>query len=99
MDAVHFEGDFTIAHAAALRQQLQEALAADSAPLALDLAEVAVIDSAGLQLLLATQRSLAAGGRPLHLLRTPPAVREALELFQLHPLLACATQTAEGADA
>ena len=100
--ALRIEGDFTVAAAATLRGQLLDAVGADSGPLTLDLAEVQVIDSAGLQLLLATQRSLAAGGRALRLQHVPAPVREALELFQLRPLLDSAAEpdpTAEGAAA
>lgn len=97
--ALRIEGDFTVAAAATLRNQLLDALAADSGTLTLDLAEVQVIDSAGLQLLLATQRSLAAGERALRLQHVPAPVREALDLFQLRPLLDSVAETAEGAAA
>ena len=85
--------ELTIAFAAASHQQLAEALAHDSGTLTLDLSGVSEFDSAGLQLLLATRRSLAAQGRTLRLVHASVAVRDALDVFGLQPLLAEPTAT------
>lgn len=64
----------TIPHAAALREQLQQAL--DTGTTVLELAAVAECDSAGLQLLLAAQHSARVAGQALVLAGASPAVAE-----------------------
>jgi anti-sigma B factor antagonist len=80
--------DLTIAHAAAWRQTLLQALAAHSGDLALDLSAVTDIDSAGLQLLLSTRRSLLERGDGLHIAASSAALDDALGHFGLADLLA-----------
>lgn len=80
--------ELTIAHAAATRETLLQALAACDGDLALDLAGVGEFDSSGVQLLLATRHSLRARGHALRLSAASPAVRDALARFGLDALLA-----------
>jgi anti-anti-sigma factor len=74
--------EMTIPFAAAVREQLVEALHR-AGPLTLDLSGVSDFDSSGVQLLLATHHSLAARGDALHLHEPSAAVREALAVFGL----------------
>jgi anti-anti-sigma factor len=75
--------DLTIAHAAACRDALVDALCATAGDLSLDLGGVSDIDSAGLQLLLATRRSVAERGATLHLAAVSGAAAVALAVFGL----------------
>ena len=85
--ALHPGPEMTIAHAAALREVLADAVTAAPADLALDLTAVHEFDSSGVQLLLATRRSLAERGHALHVVAASTAVRDALSLFGLQSLL------------
>ena len=76
--------ELTIAHAAAWRDTLVDALCASAGDLTLDLSGVTEVDSAGLQLLLATKRSVAERGAALWLARVPGPVDEALAVFGLN---------------
>jgi len=89
--AVPLGPELTIAFAATAHQALADAVQAGEGALVLDLGDVSDFDSAGVQLLLATRRSLAERGRPLHVAHASAAVRDALELFGLHALLPAAT--------
>ena len=79
--------ELTIAYAAASRDTLLQALAAQAAGLTLDLSGVTDFDSAGVQLLLATARSLKERGQPLHLAGASAAVEQGLAVFGLQALL------------
>lgn len=78
--------EMTIPFAAAVRQQLVDALHR-AGPLSLDMSGVSDFDSSGVQLLLSTRRSLAARGDALHLHAASAPVREALTIFGLGDLL------------
>jgi anti-anti-sigma factor len=78
--------EMTIPFAAAVREQLVEALHREG-PLTLDLAGVSDFDSSGVQLLLATRYSLLARGDALHVHAPSAAVREALAVFGLDATL------------
>ena len=92
-EALTLGPELTIAFAASERERLAEALRKPDTGLALDLATVTEFDSAGVQLLLATRRSLAAQGRTLRLAGAGAAVRDALDVFGLQPLLAAPVAT------
>ncbi|GCL63651.1 STAS domain-containing protein [Pseudaquabacterium pictum] len=79
--------EMTIAHAAAHRDTLADALAAASGDLQLDLSGVSDFDSSGVQLLLAARRSLRERGRALQVVAASAAVQDALQLFGLADLL------------
>jgi anti-anti-sigma factor len=82
--------ELTIPHAAAIRDRLLAAMAAqdaDEADFTLDLGPVGECDSSGVQLLLATRRSLRNRGGRLRLLDAGAAVRDALTTFGLTDLL------------
>ncbi len=79
--------EMTIAQAAGHRETLVDAVAAAPGDLQLDLAAVSDFDSSGVQLLLSARRSLAERGHALQIVAASPAVREALVLFGLGPLL------------
>lgn len=78
----------TIAHAAAHRETLVDAVQAAPADLQLDLAAVSDFDSSGVQLLLSARRSLAERGHTLQIVAASTAVQDALTLFGLADLLA-----------
>lgn len=78
-------GEWTIAQAAALHEQLRDALAAGQ--LHWDLGTVTECDSAGVQLLLAARRSAQAQGAPLVIDPASPAVRSSLQRYGLDHLL------------
>jgi anti-anti-sigma factor len=80
-------GALTIAHGAAQRELLLEAIRPPGAELVLDLSAVEAFDSAGVQLLLATRRSLAERGDALRIVAASPAVNDALAHFGLQHLL------------
>ena len=90
--------ELTIAHAAAWRDTLVDALCSRAGDLALDLSAVTDIDSAGVQLLLAMRRSINERGSALTLAGLSPAVADALAVFGLDHQLAAAG-LAEGAAA
>jgi anti-anti-sigma factor len=75
--------ELTIAHAAAWRDTLVDALCTSAGNLTLDLASVTDVDSAGLQLLLATKRSVTERGAVLALANVPGPVVQALAVFGL----------------
>jgi anti-anti-sigma factor len=84
--------ELTIPHAAAIRERLLAAMAAQDADdvttdFTLDLGPVGECDSSGVQLLLATRRSLRQRGGALRLLGAGAAVRDALTTFGLTDLL------------
>jgi anti-anti-sigma factor len=81
-------GELGIVDAAALREQLRQALALGPGDLALDLSDVQACDSAGVQLLLSLRRSLAERGDALQLLNPAEPVRHALATLGLLDLLA-----------
>ena len=85
---LHLGAEMTIAHAAAHRDSLVDALAAAPGGLQLDLSGVSDVDSSGVQLLLAARRSLAERGQPLQIVAASAAVQDALQLFGLAELLA-----------
>ena len=80
--------ELTIAHAAALREALVDAVLAAPADLQLDLASVSDFDSSGVQLLLSARRSLAERGHALQITAASTPVQDALALFGLADLLA-----------
>jgi anti-sigma B factor antagonist len=80
--------EMTIAHAAAHRETLIDAVLAAPADLQLDLSAVSDFDSSGVQLLLSARRSLAERGHALQIVAASPPVRDALALFGLADLLA-----------
>ncbi|MBK7614969.1 MAG: STAS domain-containing protein [Burkholderiales bacterium] len=80
-------GDLSIVDAAALREQLREALSNSTGDLTLNLAGVESCDSAGVQLLLSLRRSLAARGGALHIAQPAESVRQALASLGLQDLL------------
>jgi anti-sigma B factor antagonist len=86
--------ELTIAHAAAWRDVLVDALCTASGDLALDLSGVTDIDSAGLQLLLATRRSVNERGAALVLHGASAPVVDALAVFGLNRHLDAADTTA-----
>ncbi len=75
--------DLTIAYAALAREQLIDALSAETGDLLLDLSAVTEFDSSAIQLLLATERHLRAQGQALRLWRGSAAVNDALRTFGL----------------
>ncbi len=79
--------EMTIPFAAAVREQLIEALRGPGS-LTLDLSGVSDFDSSGLQLLLSVRRSLAERGDALALHAPSACVREAAAVFGLGPDLA-----------
>lgn len=80
--SIHVAGDLTIYQAAEARAALL-ALVGGARAVELDLADVGDIDGAGLQLLLATARTLSAGGGRLSLACASAAVAEAIGLLGL----------------
>jgi anti-sigma B factor antagonist len=80
--------EMTIAHAAAHRETLVDAVLAAPADLQLDLAAVSEFDSSGVQLLLSARRSLAERGHALQIVAASAPVQDALTLFGLADLLA-----------
>ena len=85
---LRIEGDMTVVHAAAQREQIL--LAVQSAPqgLEIDCAAIEGIDSAGIQLLLAARHSLQGRGAMLRLTQVPAAMNDALGVYGLHAVLA-----------
>lgn len=82
------QGALTVAHAAAQRELLLDAIRSPLCDLRLDLAAVEAFDSAGVQLLLATRRTLESRGGGLVLLAAAPVVCEVLQTYGLQALLA-----------
>lgn len=80
--------EMTVAHAAALRDRLLEAIGDGRSALTLDLSGVTDFDSAGVQLLLAARRTMTDRGGELRLGATAASVRDALRLFGLEPQFA-----------
>lgn len=73
--------ELTIYHAAALRAQFADALAAGQSRF--DLAQVTEFDSAGLQLLLAARRSAVQDGRAIEFANAPRVVLEVAATYAL----------------
>jgi anti-sigma B factor antagonist len=86
--------EMTIPFAAAVREQLAEALRSPGS-LTLDLSGVSDFDSSGVQLVLATRRTLAERGDALHLHAPNACVREAAAVFGLQPDLSPAAVPAQ----
>lgn len=84
---LHLGAEMTIAHAAAHRDTLADALAAAPGGLQLDLSGVSDFDSSGVQLLLSARRSLRERGQALQIVAASAAVQDALRLFGLADLL------------
>lgn len=79
-------GDFTLAHATAIKQVLTDALSQGDR-LEVDLLNVTKLDTAGVQLLVLLQREANARGITLRWLGYSLAVEEVLELLDLGHLL------------
>lgn len=79
--------DLTINHAAALREQLLDAIGAGTADLCLDLSAVTDFDSSAVQCLIAARHSLATRGARLCLVAAGVPVQDALHRFGLQDLL------------
>lgn len=79
--------DLTITYAAALREQLLDAIGAGAGDLRLDLSAVTDFDSSAVQCLIAAHHSLVAHGGQLHLTGASAPVRDALRRFGLQVLL------------
>ena len=79
------DGEFTIHHAAALKERLQAALA--EGVRCLDLGGVAECDSAGVQLLLACRATVRRVGHELTLAPVSEPVRDVLQRYGLLHLL------------
>jgi len=80
-----FSGEWTISQAAALHEQLRDALA--TGQLHWDLGSVTECDSAGVQLLLSARRSAQAQGAPLRIEPASAAVQASLQRYGLAHLL------------
>ena len=79
---LHVEGEMTIYHAAALKQDLLERLA--GAPeTEINLSRVTEMDTAGFQLLVLAKREAAREGRVLRLVAHSPATLEVMDLFNM----------------
>ena len=78
----HIDGELTIYHAAALRDQLLEVLD-DPRELELNLAGVTELDTAGAQLLMTMKKERAGHGRSLTLTNHSACVLDAFELLGL----------------
>lgn len=74
--------DLTIYHAAALKQQLLDAVRSNPA-LELDLSHVGEMDTAGFQLLVMAKREAQRLGRDLSMVAHSPAVREVIEFYNM----------------
>ena len=84
-DPIVLEGELTIHHAAALKPQLQAALA--EGVRCLDLGAVPECDSAGVQLLLACRASARQQGQTLTIAPVSEQVRDVLQRYGLLHLL------------
>jgi len=74
------DGEFDMAAAPALREQLESARAADVRGVVLDLSDVTFVDSSGLRELLRATSAFRADGKALVLAALQPAVARLLEL-------------------
>ncbi len=83
-DAVRLsiETDLTIYHAAALKQQLLDAVHANEL-LELDLSRVGEMDTAGFQLLVLAKKEAQRMGRRLSMVAHSPAVQEVIEFYNM----------------
>ena len=79
---IDIKGELSIFTAAALRQQLLDALDT-GADVEVDLSEVAEVDSAGMQLMVAAKREAALRNKSLRFCGHSPAVFEIVELCNL----------------
>ena len=89
-------GEFDLAAAAALREQLDAAKATADRGVVLDLAEVTFVDSAGLRELLRAHQALAAERKGLVLIGLQPAVIRLLELTGATDMLVTAPTLQRG---
>ena len=76
------EPDMTIYHAIELKQKLLDALL-QTELLEVDLSQVSEIDTSGIQLLMLTKRESQKQGKTLAIVAHSPAVREALDFYNL----------------
>lgn len=74
--------DLTIYNAGAVKEQFLDALHANQV-LELDLSQVAEIDTAGIQLLVLAKRESLRQKRSLRIVAHSPAVRDAIDFFDL----------------
>jgi anti-sigma B factor antagonist len=74
--------DLTIYHAAELKNELLEALAAGD-QLDLDLSRVEEMDTAGIQLLILTKQEATRQGKALRIVQHSPAVREVIDFYNM----------------
>jgi anti-anti-sigma factor len=83
---VGIRGEMTIYGAAALKESLFAALAAQTDGCILDLADVSELDTTGLQILLMAERACTARGMPFALRNPSAIVRDTLALLRLRNL-------------
>lgn len=79
---IALDQDLTIYNGASVKMQLLEALEANEL-LELDLSQVAEIDTAGIQLLVLAKRESLRHKRSLRIVAHSPAVRDAIDFFDL----------------
>lgn len=79
--------EWTIVHAAQIREALLTHLSEGHAEVVLDLSGATEVDSSAVQILLATRHSLSAQGRRLRISGMSKALRDVLTLYALQPLL------------
>jgi anti-anti-sigma factor len=84
------DGEFDLAAAPALREQLDAARAADVRGVVLDFTEVTFVDSSGLRELLLATSAYRAAGKALVLAAVPPPVVRLLELTRASDAVAVA---------
>lgn len=84
MDALRMvvDRDMTVYHALELKHSLLDALLR-AAALEVDLSQVREIDTAGIQLLMLAKRESQKQGKSLAIIAHSPAVREALDFYNL----------------
>lgn len=86
MARIPLTGELTIYQAAAIKQQLEQALEQshhDLEPVQLDLSGVTEIDGAGLQLLLATARSASGTETQLSLHQVPESIQQLFATYNV----------------
>lgn len=85
---IRVSGELTMHHAEVLAPLLLASLPTDGSVAQLDLSDVSEIDTAGLQLILAAHREAVNRFTSLSIVAASQAVRDTLELFRQHALLA-----------
>jgi anti-sigma B factor antagonist len=88
------EGEFDLAAAPAIREQLTAARAGGARGVVLDMTEVSFLDSSALRELLSAEAALRADGAPLVLAALRPSVSRLLELTRTTGLLTVAPTVA-----